>query len=144
MSNSNQFGFQIDDDSNLVSAVFRGKHNAETIISCISKVHDNQCFKNKPAAVFDMQDAELSESYGDLLQMIDFTNLLGNSRGPSRWAFVSNNSSSSEFLDRFIVLTGGDNRIQIRRFNRDTEAKRWVNSYSLTRLVPENHPLVSV
>ncbi len=124
---SNGTQFSIDHVSGVVSAELHGTQTAKSMITCISKVHEEVQFKQNSAVVFNMKDAELQGSFGSLIQMIDFTNVLGSVQGPSRWAFISDENTSTEFLDRFITLAG-DSAIKVRRFPEDREARQWLTS----------------
>lgn len=137
MIRSDKFKFEIDESSDIVSVTLHGKLNAKCMINCITTISQENRFKDKSDTVFDMEDAEFNESFGDLLQMIDFTNLIGSVRNSSRWAFVANSSNNSEFLDKFITLTG-QNRIQIRRFTADEEAQQWLNPTTEANVIQAN------
>ena len=113
--------------TDIVSASLQGKQNAHTFIACLSQLQKDLWQGNKINVLFNMEEAELQASYGDMLHIVDYANLVSQIKGPAKWAFVTVDETHESFVDRFIMLKD-ENNIEVRRFRAEQEAAQWLGA----------------
>ena len=117
--------FDIHVEGDLACAELLGRQDVESMIHCITQIHTDNNYKRVHHALFNLEDAQIEHSFGDLLQIADFTNRVGSLRGPSKWAFVARDMKTRGFVDRIIMLNG-KNPVSMRRFSCQDEARDWL------------------
>ncbi len=119
--------YKIDDENNLIFAVFKGSPTVEHMINHGNRVNSDPKFRTGMNTIADLTEASIDWNYSDVDKFRSYCISIESIRGECKWALVHGNGATYSTAKLFIIMCEAWRmRIKSRLFSNMQDANNWL------------------
>ena len=119
--------YKIDEENNLITAVFEGSCTVEEMINHVNLVNSDPKFRTGMNTIADLTEASIDWNYSNIDEFRTYCISIESIRGECKWAIVHNNGATYSTVKIFIILCEAWGvKIKSRLFSSMQDANNWL------------------
>ena len=119
--------YKIDEEKNVIIAVFTGNHTVEEMINHVNLVNSDPKFRSGMNTIADLTEASIDWNYTDIDKFRTYCISIESIRGECKWALVHNDGASYSTAKIFIMMCEAwMEKIKSRLFSNMQDANSWI------------------